>query len=379
MDVVRALERAVDRDATVLARHGDHRVVLDVELFLVADAVFAFEDEVRGREGRRRHRRRRSRTRRRRARTRADRRPRAAASVRASDMVLGRAEHGPVGRGDERERLGVVLDLATDRDEDRLVRLDRADDVLAGDVGGGHDDTRGPVEGGVQVQGDEPGVRVGRADRDPEPGAREDQVVGVLGGSGQLRRALSTERGDASGASGYDRARLDDDGAGRLGPGRHSGAVLLWPPRIHPRCRLRRADRGAHTQVRPGPHRTSPAVADGAPASRTTRYWIWLNSGSGTPIIGRPWPSFSSGVIRTMDPQEILLLQSRHRRHRREYRPHLRRAHPRLRAVGARTRAAGRRRGACDDDDRATGRVRGGPACRERSSRRPAPGPTPTP
>ena len=44
VDVVRALERAVDRDAAVLARDRDHRVVLDVELLLVADPVLALED-----------------------------------------------------------------------------------------------------------------------------------------------------------------------------------------------------------------------------------------------------------------------------------------------------------------------------------------------
>ena len=48
-----------------------------------------------------------------------------------------RPERRPVRRGEEGQRLGVMLDLATDRHEDRLVVLDRADDVLAGDVGGG--------------------------------------------------------------------------------------------------------------------------------------------------------------------------------------------------------------------------------------------------
>ena len=52
VDVVRALQRAVDDDPAVLARDRDHRVVLDVQLLLVADAVLALEDEVGGREGR---------------------------------------------------------------------------------------------------------------------------------------------------------------------------------------------------------------------------------------------------------------------------------------------------------------------------------------
>ena len=210
VDVVRALERAVDGDPAVARRDRDHRVVLDVQLLLVTDPVLALEDEVGGGEGgvrvadghlvggelvvrdlgvedRR-------------ERLRADR-----------DGVAGRPERRPVGRGDQRQRLGVVLDLAADRDEDRLVGLDRADDVVARDVGRGHDDDRRPVEGGVEVERDEARVRVGRADRRAEPGAREDQVVGVLGGTGQLGRALAPERGRPARPAGHDRPGLDDD------------------------------------------------------------------------------------------------------------------------------------------------------------------------
>src|SRR6202162_5749078 len=46
VDVIRALERAVDRHAAVL-RHGDGAVGLDIELLLEADTVLAFDDEVR--------------------------------------------------------------------------------------------------------------------------------------------------------------------------------------------------------------------------------------------------------------------------------------------------------------------------------------------
>ena len=69
----------------------------------------------------------------------------------------------------------------------------------------------------------EPGVRVGRADRRAVPGAREDEVVGVLRLAGQLGRALAAERRRAAGAAGGDRAGLDHDGVGRLGPGRQLG------------------------------------------------------------------------------------------------------------------------------------------------------------
>ena len=52
VDVVRALQRAVDRQPAVLLGHGDHRVVLDVELLLVTDAVRPLEHDLRLREAR---------------------------------------------------------------------------------------------------------------------------------------------------------------------------------------------------------------------------------------------------------------------------------------------------------------------------------------
>ena len=45
VDVVRALQRSVDGHLAV-AGHGDHAVGLDVELFLVAGAVLAFDHDV---------------------------------------------------------------------------------------------------------------------------------------------------------------------------------------------------------------------------------------------------------------------------------------------------------------------------------------------
>ena len=52
VDVVRALEAAVDGDPAVLAWQRDHRVVLDVQLLLVADAVGALDHDVGGGERR---------------------------------------------------------------------------------------------------------------------------------------------------------------------------------------------------------------------------------------------------------------------------------------------------------------------------------------
>ena len=123
VDVVRALHRAVDGDAAVGAGHGDHRVVLDVQLLLVADAVLALDDEVGRGAAPRRRRRCRSRTSehvgrlervedgRQRLRARADRAACASRSVARS------------GRGEQRHRLGVVADLV-ERTSDRLVVVD---------------------------------------------------------------------------------------------------------------------------------------------------------------------------------------------------------------------------------------------------------------
>ena len=172
--------------------HGDHRVVLDVQLLLVADAILALEDDVgAGERG-------------------LDIGP-------GLDRVLGervvrleRVEdagqlRGPrqrpvarlaqgrlVGRGEEGQRLGVVLDLPTERDEDRLVALDRADDVLARDVGRGDDDHLRPVEAWIELERIERGVRVGRSDGGAVPRPGDDDVVRVQGRAGQLGRPFAS-------------------------------------------------------------------------------------------------------------------------------------------------------------------------------------------
>ena len=222
-------------DPAVLAGHGDHRVVLDVQLLLVADAVLALED----------------------------RGPRSAKPASRSpcvDLVLGEdvvallgvedrrqrlgdeldpalepAERLAIRRREERDGLGVVPNLATDRDEHGLVVLDRADDVLAGDVRSRRDDDLRPVDVGVGLDGDELRARLGRADRRAVPGAREDEVVGVLRLAGELGRALAPER-EARGAARGKLAGVDDEGAlddvraGRQGAGGHPS--LETPARV---------------------------------------------------------------------------------------------------------------------------------------------------
>jgi hypothetical protein len=136
-----------------------------------------------------------------------------------------RAERLAVGGREQRQRLGVVLDLAADGDQDRLVVADQADDVLAGDVGRGDDDDLRPVERVVELETDEPGVGVGRADRRAVPGAI---VPGsTMSGSGAVR----------AGATGLVRVggvRIVIDAGGSLlsaddtkgpGPGRGSGRL----------------------------------------------------------------------------------------------------------------------------------------------------------
>ena len=219
-------------DPAVLAGHRDHRVVLDVQLLLVADPVLALEDDVglgeAGVEV-------------------AARRPRTAAktwslasgsktggraSVTSLIRPLSRRRVSRSGGGEQRHGLGDVADLAADRDEHGLVVLDRADDVLAGDVRGGRDDDLRPVDVGVGLDREELRPRLGGADRRAVPGAGEDEVVGVLRGAGELGRALAPER-EARGAARDalpgvdDEGALDDVGAGREGAGGHPRSRLL--------------------------------------------------------------------------------------------------------------------------------------------------------
>ena len=216
MDVVRALERAVDGHPAVRPRHRDHRVVLDVQLLLVAHPVLALDDDVGG--GHR------------------------GIDLAALDRVAGehvgaleRVEHRvqllgarleaatrlaqgrPVRGGDEGDRLRVVADLAADRDEDRLILLDEADDVRAGDVGRRDDDDRIPVEPLFAVDGDEARVGVLAPDRRAVPGAGEHEVVRVQGDARELGRALAAERSGRPGTAGDDRIRGHDE---RRRPGR---------------------------------------------------------------------------------------------------------------------------------------------------------------
>ena len=278
VEVVRALQRARDRDAATIRRDGDHRVVLDVELLLVADAVLALEHDIRAGQGR--------------------------LHVRAGlDRVLGegvlgleRVEHAGqlrrprrrpvaglaqgrlVGRGDERQRLRVVLDLAADGHEDRLVGLDRADDVLARDVGGGHDDDLRPVEGGIELEGVEGGVRVGRADRGAVPRPGDDDVVGVQGRAGQLGRSFAAQRRGRPRATGHDGSGLDDDRGLRLGARRDAADRGS----LHGARRYHRATLAHRTAPLPSePPATPPARCRFAPSSWPRGAIRWSHSGIG--------------------------------------------------------------------------------------------------
>ncbi len=250
VDVVGALERPGDGDTPVVAGRRDHRVVLDVELLLVADAVFALEHEVRGPEGRldlpgfdrvacedmlRFERV-------------EDRLERLGADA---DMRLRRAQRRAVRRGDQGEGLGVVLDLAADRDEDGLVGLDRADDVVAGDVVGGHDHDRRPVEGRVEVEGGEPRVRLGRSDGGAEPGARDDEVVSVLGRAGQLLGSFAPGRRQSASPARSGGAGRDDERSGRFGTWRHLVLMALLGLGAYHRRGQGRAVRTALDQTPP--------------------------------------------------------------------------------------------------------------------------------
>ena len=209
----------MDGDPAVLARQRDHRVVLDVQLLLVADAVGRLDDHqaVLGQRG---------------------------VDVALEQLVVGedrrgleRLEHGvhrrrprgdpalrlaqrvAIGGGEQGDRLGLVADLAAQRDEDRLVLGDAGDDVPARDVVRGDDGDAGPVEGGVELDRQQPGMRHGRADRRAIPGAREHEVVRVQRLSGELGRAFAAGR-DRDGETRHRRGRRDARG----------WIVNWWPP-----------------------------------------------------------------------------------------------------------------------------------------------------
>ncbi len=134
-------------------------------------------------------------------------------------------ERGAVGCRDERAGLRLVPDLAADRDEHRLVVVDQADDVLAGDVVGGDDDDALPVERVVEVDAEQARVRLRRADGRAEPGAGKDEVVRVLRLAGELGRPLAAQRRGGARTSGRRRVGGDDERGGvRCGDARRQGA-----------------------------------------------------------------------------------------------------------------------------------------------------------
>ncbi len=181
--VVRALQRAVDRHAAVLARHGDHALRLDVELLLVADPVGPLDDHVRlGEPGvevapgdvvlgedvvRREHVR--------------DGRERLRAEP---DVVAGGVRQRQGGRRDQGNRLADVEDLV--RGEDRLIVLHQVDDVLARNVGRREHDDVAPVEVRVALDPEQARVRLGRSHRGAVPRPGNVEVVRVAGGAQQL-------------------------------------------------------------------------------------------------------------------------------------------------------------------------------------------------
>ena len=206
---------------------------------------------------------------RRRDRTRAGRRPAAAAVVRT--LIARRAARRVArsGGGEERQRLGVVLDLAAERHEDRLVRLDRADDVLAGDVGRGDDArpstsrSRGPARARRTARARRSSGS-SRRTRRPARRCRPRTCAAPVSLAGPSRRG-----------GGRPRAR-----PGAVVPGGTTSAPggsvrdVMWagdPPRLGAYHRGREGSRrrGASSAPhRTGPHRMVPARCDGSPPNR---------------------------------------------------------------------------------------------------------------
>ncbi len=182
VDVVRALERAVNRHPAVFG-NGDDPVALDVELLLVATAVLPFDDSIRLFE------------------TAGDvplldgdslegfagaggiEDGRAPAIL---DRVAGLEQSFLVFVGGEQDRFGDVPDLFFS--EKGLVRLDQRDDVSPRHV----PEVRGEKTDGVELRADRDNLaaRDRGTDRRPVQHSRKGEVVDVPGGAGDLRRAL---------------------------------------------------------------------------------------------------------------------------------------------------------------------------------------------
>ena len=232
VDVVRTLARPVNRDAAVGVGDGDHGLVLDVELLLVTDPIGPFDHQlglgearlevapcdlaVRDLLGRREG-------------VEDGRQPLGP----RVEMALRNSKRLSVGCCHQADRLGLVPNLAADRDEDRLVVADQADDVRAGDVGRHYDSHPRPVEGRVEVDREQPRMRLRRPDRGPVPRAGKDEVVGVLREAGQLLRPLATKRGAGGEPPGRACRRRDDQRFG-CGLGFRSGGQGARHLRIAP-------------------------------------------------------------------------------------------------------------------------------------------------
>jgi hypothetical protein len=226
VDVVRALERAVDGDAAVL-RHRDDAVRLDVELLLVSGAVFPLDDDVRRGEA-------------------APELPlldhdlleaqrrafrvveRLGGPVLDRDPAFGVEERVAALVRDEEDRLGEVTDLAFR--EAGLVELDQRDRVPARNVPEVGDGELGAVE--VEPDPRDLSARDRRADRPPVEHPGKGEVVDVLRPAGDLVDSLFAE--DVSpdrcrlpiGAHGW--ARMLPHAARRLSTPRASGPVPWW-------------------------------------------------------------------------------------------------------------------------------------------------------
>ena len=251
VDVIRALHRAVDLDPAVGAGDRDHGLVLDVQLLLVADPVLALDhdlgrvkaglhvalDELEVGElalGEQR--------------IEDGRQPLGA----ERDVALGDAQQLAVGRGQQADRLGLVLDFPAQRDEDRLVVLDEADHVVARDVVGGDHHHLGPVEVRVQVDAPQPGMGLGGADGGPVPRAGKDEVVGVLGGAGELLRTLTAKRERGP------RAARRNGAPGSRGAVSRSGPACSRPHGIQSRSSRARGEGHGRAAPRCGGHRPPP-------------------------------------------------------------------------------------------------------------------------
>ena len=201
VDVVRTLQRADDPEGAVCFRQRDCALGLDVQLLLQSNPKLTLHDEIR-RPLHGRHIPLRDLDRAEDLGGAPDLEDRVGELVLDTDMSRGLLQRGPVRRGQQEDRLFLVLDLAPSWGQDRLVLPDQLHDVVPRDVVRRHHHDARPVEGGVQRDRADRAARDRGPDRPAGPGPLDGDVVGVARAPSHLVGTFATGNGAADGRDG---------------------------------------------------------------------------------------------------------------------------------------------------------------------------------